>query len=101
MFYAYSRLQFGQRSYNPPSRFIDDMGGMPAEIHSDMPSEDNEYIDDYYDDDLVLELGDRVRTQAFGVGTVYGVKGREVIIRFDADKQKRHINPEFVRVEKI
>lgn len=98
--YASSRLQFGQRSYNPTSRFLADMGvavsgglDQPARAHYDPEP-------DYYSDEIGLECGDRVRSGAFGAGEVVDIDGMAVTIRFDSGQQKK-LNIEYARIEKL
>ena len=88
--YAQSRLQFGQRGYNPVSRFIADMGDQLAEI--DEPSVHPE--PDYYSDELPLDIGDRVRTAAFGKGEIVDIDGLAVTISFD-DGVTKKLNAEY------
>lgn len=94
--YAQSRLQFGQRGYNPVSRFIADMGDQLAEI--DEPSVHPE--PDYYSDELPLDIGDRVRTAAFGKGEIVDIDGLAVTISFD-DGVTKKLNAEYAHLEKL
>lgn len=100
MSFAQSRLQFGQRSYNPASRFLADMGqaidtsgDRAADPHYDMEP-------DYASDEIGLECGDRVRSSAFGVGEVVDIDGLAVTILFDSGQQKK-LNIEYARIEKL
>lgn len=94
--HAQSRLQFGQRNYNSMSRFIADMGDQVAAI--DEPSYEPDH--DYYSDELALEIGDRVRSTAFGKGEVIDIDGLAVTISFD-DGITKKLNAEYARLEKI
>lgn len=94
--YAQSRLQFGQRGYNSVSRFIADMGDQLAEI--DEPSVHPE--PDYYSDELPLDIGDRVRTAAFGKGEIIDIDGLAVTISFD-DGVTKKLNAEYAHLEKL
>lgn len=96
--YAHSRLQFGQRSYNAMSRFIADMGDAVAAIDSQNASaahDDNEYYSDEF-----FQVGDTVRSNSFGTGTITDVDGLAVTIQF-SDGQTKKLNAEFARLEKI
>lgn len=96
--YARSRLQFGQRGYNEVSRFIADMGNQVAAIETEP-----KYImshDDFVSDELPFELGDRVRTAAFGEGEITEIDGLAVTIKFDRGGVKK-LNAEYARLEKI
>jgi DNA helicase-2/ATP-dependent DNA helicase PcrA len=94
--YAQSRLQFGQRGYNPVSRFIADMGDQVAAI--DQPAYEPDQ--DFYSDELDLQPGDRVRSTAFGKGEVVDIDGLAVTISFD-DGITKKLNVEYAHLEKI
>lgn len=97
--YAYSRTSFGQRNYNPISRFIADMGDQialssdaePATPHQDEP---------FYSDDIGLDIGDRVKSAAFGEGRIVDIDGLAVTIEFKNGQTKK-LNAEYARLEKI
>ena len=95
--YASSRLQFGARGYNMPSRFITDMGDSVATI---TPAEKFQSEHDFYSDEMGLEIGDRVRSSAFGKGEIVEVDGLAVTIQFDNGTTKK-LNAEYARLEKI
>ncbi|HMS93555.1 MAG TPA: UvrD-helicase domain-containing protein [Candidatus Saccharibacteria bacterium] len=103
--YAYSRLTFGQRSYQPISRFIADMGDQVLQMSgggSDRGAT-NHFAADEFDDffpDEPFSNGDRVKSQAFGQGTVIDVDGLALTIEFDDGKTKR-LNAEYARLEKV
>lgn len=102
--YAYSRLQFGQRGYNPTSRFISDMGdgialsepqapaffGAPARMGNDEP---------FYSDELGFDVGDQVRSAVFGDGEIIDIDGMAVTVAFISGQTKK-LNAEFARLEK-
>lgn len=94
--YAASRLQFGQRSYNNVSRFIADMGDQVAAI--DEPAYEPDQ--DFYSDELALDIGDRVRSAAFGKGEVVEIDGLAVTISFD-DGITKKLNAEYAHLEKL
>ncbi len=96
--YARSRLQFGQRAYNQMSRFIADMGDQVAAI--DEPAYANDYQDEFMSDELPFDLGDRVRTAAFGEGEIVEIDGLAVTIKFDRGGVKK-LNAEYARLEKL
>ncbi|MBC7943162.1 UvrD-helicase domain-containing protein [Candidatus Saccharibacteria bacterium] len=94
--YAQSRLQFGQRGYNPASRFIDDMGDSVAAVSAEphvVPDQD------FYSDEL-FSIGNIVRSAAFGNGEVIDVDGLALTIVFDNGQTKK-LNTEYARLEKI
>ncbi len=108
--YAESRAVFGQRNYSSPSRFITD-----AEL--ELPKKDfggwNNFSDDYEDDfsqevsfddfyydEAGLQIGDRVKSPAFGVGKVLEIDGMAIEIQFENGKIRK-LNAEFARLEKL
>lgn len=95
--YSQSRLQFGQRSYNPMSRFITDMGDQIAQVSVTEPQIVPEQ--EFYSDELFTP-GDRVRSAAFGQGEVVDVDGLALTIRFDNGEMKK-LNAEYARLEKL
>jgi DNA helicase-2/ATP-dependent DNA helicase PcrA len=96
--YARSRLQFGQRAYNQVSRFIADMGNQVAAI--DEPHYEPDYGNEFVSDELPFDLGDRVRTAAFGEGEIIEIEGLAVTIKFDSGGIKK-LNAEYARLEKL
>lgn len=99
LLHASSRLQFGQRSYNQVSRFIADMGGQAVAIADNY--EANDYAaSDFVSDELPFDIGDRVRTAAFGMGEIIDIDGLAVTIKFDRGGTKK-LNAEYARLEKI
>ncbi len=94
--YAQSRLQFGQRGYNTASRFIADMGDQIAAIDNVTYERDQ----DFYSDELDLNIGDRVRSTAFGKGEVIDIDGLAVTISFD-DGITKKLNAEYAHLEKL
>lgn len=97
--YAYSRLQFGQRSYNPMSRFITDMGDqIAATTPATMFPEKND--EPFYSDVLELEVGDQVKSSAFGVGEIIDVDGMAVTVAFTSGQTKK-LNAEYARLERL
>lgn len=99
--YAYSRLQFGQRVYNPTSRFITDMGDQIS-LTEASPGIMGQKPDDepFYSDDMGLEVGDGVRSAAFGVGEIIDVDGMAVTIKFSSGQTKK-LNAEYAHLEKL
>lgn len=96
--YAQSRLQFGQRGYNQPSRFLSDMGHeiMATPPPSFMtPKDDNEFFDMPN-----FDIGDSVRSSQFGVGEIIDIDGMAVTVKFDGGSTKK-LNIEYARLEKL
>ena len=97
MSYAQSRMQFGQRAYNPMSRFISEMGEQ-AKLAA--PLAPKTFVEQGFFSDIPFEPGDMVRSAAFGAGKVIDVDGLALTIRFDNGKTKK-LNAEYARLEKI
>jgi len=95
--YAGSRMQFGQRGYNPVSRFISDMGDQVALAVSAVPKFVAEQ--DFYSDEI-FTVGENVRSAIFGCGEIIEVDGLALTIRFDDGRTKK-LNAEYARLEKI
>ena len=95
--YAQSRLQFGQRSYGSPSRFLEDMGYQLA-MRPSAPARPqyNEF------DEFVMEydIGDSVRSAQFGEGRIVDIDGLAVTVEFASGVSKK-LNVEYARLEKI
>ena len=101
---ASSRLIFGMRQYNPPSRFLTDikasevapaLSGITAK-----PARDWGEPEIVYDDDGGLDVGDKVQHQLFGVGTVVAIDGMTVSIAFDGRGVKK-LNSAFAPLTKV
>lgn len=92
-----SRMQFGQFTYNPVSRFIEDMG---SSIATTGTSEPRVVAEEEFFSDEFFEVGDRVRSAAFGVGEVVDIDGMALTIKFENGKTKK-LNVEYARLEKI
>lgn len=125
---AGSRAVFGQRQYSNPSRFIAEAGlevqsrfdggytdsytsfesnwGATKTSKSDFEDFDidqepsYEAFDDFYDEGQMLQVGDRVKSPVFGVGTVLEIDGSALTIEFFGGKIKK-LNAEFARLERV
>lgn len=98
MTYAASRLQFGQRGYNMPSRFLEDMGIEVMHAQSATQRHDDSYSQDVYD--AMFEVGDRVRSAQFGPGEIIDVDGLAVSILFDSGQTKK-LNVEYAHLSRL
>ena len=96
--YAQSRLQFGQRSYNPASRFLADMVHELMSAPAPSFGRQDEY--DEFDDGPGLDIGDSVRSAMFGVGEVIDIDGLAVTVQFESGTTKK-LNVQFARLEKL
>lgn len=111
--YAYSRLQFGTRGYNPVSRFIADMGNSVAMVTPEpgamgmrsgaaigaMPFGERAE-EPFYSDELGFEVGDKVRSSAFGDGEIIDIDGLAVTIAF-INGQTKKLNAEYAHLQKL
>ena len=97
--YAQSRMQFGQRGYNTPSRFLGDMG---HELAMTTPRNSYQKQEEYdeWSDAPSFDVGDGVRSAQFGTGEVIDVDGLAVTIAF-ASGQTKKLNVEYARLEKL
>lgn len=97
MLHASSRLQFGQRSYSMPSRFLDDVAAdiVPRQETASFSPDEPSY-------DMVPEfdINDRVESLQFGTGQVVDVDGMAVSVKFDSGTTKK-LNVEYARLQKI
>lgn len=101
--YTYSRLQFGQRGYNPTSRFIADMGDQVVLADTAQPSffkAVHTSDEPFYSDEMGFDVGDRVRSALFGDGEIIDVDGMAVTVAFISGQTKK-LNAEFARLEKL
>ena len=99
--YAYSRLQFGQRAYNPMSRFISDIGDQISLIDTSPSSMGQQQNDEpFYSDEIGLDVGDGVRSAVFGIGEVIDIDGMAVTITFSSGQTKK-LNVAYAHLEKL
>lgn len=97
--YAQSRLQFGQRGYNPPSRFLSDMGHEIAVVPPPTFGQKTDDFDEFMDIPA-FDIGDNVRSAQFGVGEIIDIDGMAVTVQF-AGGQTKKLNVEYARLEKL
>jgi DNA helicase-2/ATP-dependent DNA helicase PcrA len=95
--YAQSRMQFGQRGYNPISRFIEDMGDQVA---MSSPIEPRVVPDQEFYSDELFTVGEHVSSATFGAGEIVEVDGLALTIKFDNGFTKK-LNAEYARLKKI
>lgn len=101
---ASSRLIFGTRQFNPPSRFLTDMGAteVAPTIAGLTPQAPNFFADTevIYDDENGLDVGDKVQHQLFGIGTVVAIDGMTLSIAFEGRGVKK-LNGAFAPLKRI
>jgi DNA helicase II / ATP-dependent DNA helicase PcrA len=93
--YAASRLQFGQRGYNPVSRFIADMGDGVALTERLLGDSES-----FYDQEMGFDINDRVKSPQFGAGTIVDIDGMAVTVQFENGQSKK-LNVEYARLERV
>jgi DNA helicase-2/ATP-dependent DNA helicase PcrA len=98
--YAYSRLQFGTRGYNPTSRFIADMGSSVAMVNPEPGIMGYKEEEPFYSDEVGFAEGDQVRSAAFGDGEIIEVDGLAVTIAF-LNGQTKKLNAEYANLQKL
>jgi DNA helicase-2/ATP-dependent DNA helicase PcrA len=115
--FAQSRLLYGARQYNPPSRFLADIdedfmnsiSSVPAssELATDIARDTarTELIGKsdeprFVPDEIELVVGDRVQHQIFGVGTIAEISGSVVAVDFGVGRIKK-LNVDFAPLEKL
>jgi DNA helicase-2/ATP-dependent DNA helicase PcrA len=98
--YAYSRLQFGTRGYNPVSRFIADMGSSVAMTNPEPNIMGYREEEPFYSDDIGFEIGDQVRSAAFGDGEIIDMDGLAVTVAF-LNGQTKKLNAEYAHLHKL
>lgn len=98
--YAYSRLQFGNRTYNPVSRFIADMGNQVTMVNTEPNIMGYKEEEPFYSDETGFNEGDRVRSAAFGDGEIIEVDGLAVTISF-LNGQTKKLNAEYANLQKL
>jgi DNA helicase-2/ATP-dependent DNA helicase PcrA len=99
--YAQSRLQFGQRGYNAPSRFLEDMGHEVVAAPASSFTSRNPSDYDEYNDIPAFDIGDQVRSSQFGIGEVVDIDGLAVTVDFVSSGQTKKLNVEYARLEKL
>lgn len=99
LLYATSRALYGGVQYNPPSRFLSEIGFVSeASAYGAAPLQVIDNTEPHY----VIELdeGDRVRHQTFGDGVVVEVDGDNVAVHFRSKGIKK-LNTAFAPLEKL
>lgn len=96
--YAMSRSVFGTRSYNPMSRFISEMDSTYSSLEPSQPAVS--FTEDELDQSIAYDIGDKIRSSAFGEGEVIDIDGMALTIKFQNGKTKK-LNIQYARLEKI
>ncbi len=115
--FARSRLLYGSRQYNSPSRFLSDIdpdmmdqlgrasfGFMPGTFSQESDSFSSNFGSssepEYVPDEVDLSIGDKVEHQIFGVGTVEGIDGQIVAVDFGSGRVKK-LNVGFAPLKRL
>ncbi|MCL2280925.1 UvrD-helicase domain-containing protein [Candidatus Saccharibacteria bacterium] len=100
--FATSRLLYGVRQYNPPSRFLTDINNNFTDLARNDPARSSGLEPRFVPDEIELELaiGDRVRHQIFGTGKVQEIDGQIITVDFGVGKPKK-LSIAFAPLEKI
>ena len=126
--FAQSRLLYGSRQYNMPSRFLSDVDdefmarsagsfggffdndlersrfglerGIAGNMNSDVRNFSTADEPQFIPDEIELAVGDSVKHRIFGVGTVQEIDGTIVTVDFGSGKAKK-LNVAFAPLEKV
>jgi DNA helicase II / ATP-dependent DNA helicase PcrA len=104
--HASARSLWGSRSYNLPSRFLDELPGDKVERHRLQPASWSGYGSPTgiapRSDLPTLSTGDSVRHETLGEGVVTGIEqGGVVTVRFAADGSERRLMLDYAPLERI
>lgn len=94
---AGSRLLYGTRLYNPPSRFITDVDAANTPSSPSFLEKEATVVMD--EEAIDLNLGDTVKHDVFGKGKVVNVDGQTISVSFANGTKK--LNAAFARLQKI
>lgn len=103
--YAQRRRYFGSTQLNPVSRFLRDIES--ELLDEEIKRYDYNVVDDYEETKKFTELiskykvGDRVKHEYFGKGTVKKIDSEIIIVDFGAVYGKKELMLEYARLEKI
>jgi DNA helicase-2/ATP-dependent DNA helicase PcrA len=104
--HASARSLYGSRSYNLPSRFLDELPGDRVERHRLQPASWSGYGSPTgiapRDEHLSLSTGDSVRHETLGEGVVTAIeRGGLVTVRFASDGSERRLMLDYAPLERI
>ncbi len=97
---ASSRLIFGARQYNPPSRFLSDIASAQIAPAQPMRAFSSSSEPEVVYDQEEFSLGERVRHQLFGTGTIVAIDGSNLSIAFNGKGVKK-LNAAFAPLERL
>ncbi len=103
--HASARSLWGSRSYNLPSRFLDELPERQVDRHRLEPASWSKYGATGIaprTDQPTLKTGDSVRHETLGEGVVTGIEaGGVVVVRFAADGSERRLVLDYAPLERI
>ncbi|MDD4624016.1 MAG: 3'-5' exonuclease [Bacilli bacterium] len=79
---AQSRLLYGNKNMNMPSRFIKEINKEYLELEETLPEEKESFVDSFYEEDVYYEVGEHVYHDTFKDGIVVSVENKLVNIAF-------------------
>jgi len=100
---ASSRMLYGMRQNNPPSRFLAEIDSVEIAPNDGVNLYGNNVGSEFFDDvdqSIEVETGDKVKHQIFGQGTVESIDGTVVSVRFDGKGVKK-LNVAFAPLQKM
>lgn len=103
MYYANSRMLYGNTQHNPASRFLSDIDSAVSAPETSTESiftpQHTEDVPEYIPEETMnVAIGNRVKHQLFGVGTVVAVDGEMLSIAFSTKGVKK-LNAAFAPLE--
>ncbi|HUH20503.1 MAG TPA: 3'-5' exonuclease, partial [Gaiellaceae bacterium] len=104
--HASARSLYGSRSYNLPSRFLDELPDDKVERHRLQPASWSGYGSPTgiapREDRVSLSTGDSVRHETLGEGVVTAIeRGGLVTVRFASDGSERRLMLDYAPLERI
>lgn len=106
--HALNRKYFGSTHANPPSRFLTDIDTELIELISPEISQSqysswggNDSHTDSFNFNIDLEIGDRVKHEYFGIGTVKSMDDEMIEVDFGAVYGVKELMLEYARLEKL
>lgn len=97
MIAASSRLLYGSRQYNQPSRFLSDSSEMSEESPTQTLFNEPHVV---MEESIELEVGDKVRHTLFGTGTIVAIEDSTISVAFSAKGVKK-LNASFAPLTKV
>jgi DNA helicase-2/ATP-dependent DNA helicase PcrA len=106
--HAKSRLYFGRTSSNPVSRFVNDIDSALIDHIAPEPSDRLDTKSNYsvdsnetYSMNVNLSIGDKVKHEYFGVGTVKYLDDEMIVVNFGSIYGEKELMLEYARLQKV